>query len=119
VRGPNGFLYEAAGRLDGADLVVNLGKDPKRRSVELEAHNPSDRLQTLTIAAGAYRMPPALTQPLEPHTQSFIAMDASANGHWYDIRVGCAEDPAFLRRFAGRLETGKPGVSDPAIGRRV
>ena len=119
VRGPNGFLYEAAGRLDGADLIVNLGKDPKRQSAEFEAHNPSDRVQTLTLAAGAYRIPPALTQPLEPHSASFIGMDASMDGRWYDLKAGCTEDPTFLRRFAGRLETGKPGVSDPAIGRRV
>ncbi|HWE47137.1 MAG TPA: phospholipase C, phosphocholine-specific [Caulobacteraceae bacterium] len=118
VRGPNGFLYEAAGRLDGADLIAILEKDPKLRSVQIEAHNPSDRVQTITLASVPYRIPPAL-QPLRPHTKVFMGLDAAANGHWYDVKVGCAEDPSFLRRFAGRLETGKPGVSDPAIGRKV
>jgi phospholipase C len=25
-------------------------------------------------------------------------------------------EPGFIRRFAGRLETGKDGISDPAMG---
>ncbi len=36
-------------------------------------------------------------------------------GGWYDLKVTCAEDPAFSRRYAGRVETGKPSISDPAM----
>jgi hypothetical protein len=27
-------------------------------------------------------------------------------------------DEAYLRRFAGRVETGEPGITDPAIATR-
>jgi phospholipase C len=38
------------------------------------------------------------------------------SGRWYDFAVRCDSDPAFFRRFAGRVETGKHAVSDPAMG---
>jgi phospholipase C len=38
----------------------------------------------------------------------------SISGHWYDLTLLTKE--GFVRRFAGRLETGKNGVSDPAMG---
>ncbi|MDM0034862.1 phospholipase C, phosphocholine-specific [Variovorax sp. J22P271] len=39
-----------------------------------------------------------------------------ASGQWYDFVVTCDADPAFHRRLAGRLETGRHSVSDPAMG---
>jgi phospholipase C len=38
-----------------------------------------------------------------------------ASRRWYDLTVTSEADPAFLRRFAGHVENGQPGVSDPAI----
>ncbi|MBO9512473.1 MAG: phospholipase C, phosphocholine-specific [Variovorax sp.] len=38
-------------------------------------------------------------------------------GQWYDFIVTCDADPGFLRRFAGRVETGRHSVSDPAMGK--
>jgi phospholipase C len=35
---------------------------------------------------------------------------------WYDFTVTCAEVPGFSRRFAGRAENGRDGISDPAMG---
>jgi len=36
------------------------------------------------------------------------------SGNWYDFTVTEAES-GFERRFAGRLETGQHGVTDPAM----
>jgi phospholipase C len=44
---------------------------------------------------------------------------AHADGHhgtWYDLTVTVAGDATFVRQFAGRVETGQPSISDPAIG---
>jgi phospholipase C len=38
------------------------------------------------------------------------------SGYWYDFVVTCDADPGFYRRLAGRVETGRHGVSDPAMG---
>ena len=41
--------------------------------------------------------------------------DLAASRRWYDLTVTSEADPAFLRRFAGHVENGRPGVSDPAV----
>jgi phospholipase C len=33
---------------------------------------------------------------------------------WYDLNVTAAASETFLRRLAGRVETGLPSTSDPA-----
>jgi phospholipase C len=39
----------------------------------------------------------------------------AASGGWYDLFVTSMEAPAYLRRFAGHVETGRPSLSDPAL----
>jgi phospholipase C len=51
--------------------------------------------------------------PDEEMEQSF---DLSASGAWYDFSVTDGAAPAYLRRFAGRIESGLHGISDPALG---
>jgi phospholipase C len=43
------------------------------------------------------------------------SVDLRAGKRWYDLTVVSDHDGTFLRRFAGHVETGRPGVSDPAI----
>ena len=38
--------------------------------------------------------------------------DLAGSGRWYDFTVTADN---LERRFAGRVETGKPSVSDPAM----
>lgn len=44
-------------------------------------------------------------------------MDLKAGRRWYDVSVTAEGDPGFLRRFAGHVETGADGVSDPATAK--
>ncbi|WZB77258.1 phospholipase domain-containing protein [Achromobacter insuavis] len=48
--------------------------------------------------------------------QGHPQLGLAASGQWYDFAVTCSSDPAFYRRFAGRVETGAHTVSDPAMG---
>ncbi|NEB69458.1 DUF756 domain-containing protein, partial [Streptomyces fulvissimus] len=41
-------------------------------------------------------------------------VDLRAGRRWYDVSVTVDGEPGFLRRFAGHVETGAAGVSDPA-----
>jgi phospholipase C len=38
------------------------------------------------------------------------------SARWYDITVEAPGLPGFGRRFAGRVETGRDSLSDPAMG---
>ncbi|KAF1048783.1 MAG: Non-hemolytic phospholipase C [Xylophilus sp.] len=51
-------------------------------------------------------------------TSTFIRMKPTlgGSGNWYDFSVQCSTQETFARRFAGRVENGRDGVSDPAMG---
>ncbi|WP_328764142.1 MULTISPECIES: phosphocholine-specific phospholipase C [unclassified Streptomyces] len=113
VWGPNGFLRtwkgpakksgpEATARHDAAtgNLKLTLTNSGSA-AVNLTVTNSYDgATQTLRVAAGG--------------TAAYTA-DLSTTGRWYDVKVVSDADTTFLRRFAGHVETGAPGLSDPAI----
>jgi phospholipase C len=37
---------------------------------------------------------------------------------WYDLSITLAGSPIYLRQLAGHVETGRPSISDPALGLR-
>ncbi len=50
------------------------------------------------------------------HANAEMRWRLDGSGNWYDFIVTCDADAAFYRRFAGRVETGRHSVSDPAMG---
>ncbi|MES2625966.1 MAG: phospholipase C, phosphocholine-specific [Pseudomonadota bacterium] len=88
---------------DSGDVLVTLknpGKEPCSLSIKDEAY-----------ASGAPRQ--VVIEPGK-HVQERFALRDSAN--WYDFSVTNVAASGYLRRFAGRVETGKDGLSDPAMG---
>ena len=123
--GPNGFLRRFSG--DAAAAAARRGVAPEVASASrgilggilvLTLRNDGATPLTLTIAHNAYSHEPARTRTLAPgaHVDETIALGEAFG--WYDVSVTCAQSPAFLRRLAGRVETGRPSVSDPALGAR-
>lgn len=51
---------------------------------------------------------------LRPGTSLEQSVSTARGRGWYDVSVTVEGDSAYLRRFAGHVETGRPGVSDPA-----
>ncbi len=43
------------------------------------------------------------------------ALDLRGSKSWYDVTVISDVDATFLRRFAGHVETGRAGSSDPGL----
>ncbi|MFE9557448.1 phosphocholine-specific phospholipase C [Streptomyces sp. NPDC006692] len=115
VFGPNGFLrtFTGPGKTAGPEVtarhnaatgnldltMTNAGKT----AVHLKVANASaygGAVHTFTVAAGA----------TVRHT-----VNLRAGKRWYDVSVTSGADTTFLRRFAGHVETGATGVSDPAL----
>jgi phospholipase C len=112
VYGPNGLVREFKGVAAAqAGLDVTLRADTASRAVRLSLRNCGDEPATLAILANAYRSP--LPGPLKIDTGQQIetVISVAASHDWYDFTVG---SNSFERRFAGRLETGEHGISDPA-----
>jgi len=63
---------------------------------------------------GGYGCKPR-TLTVRPGATVRHTVDLAASRRWYDLTVTSEADATFLRRFAGHVENGRPGVSDPAI----
>jgi len=72
---------------------------------------------TFNLVANAYA---SLRQlyTLAPRTELTMRLPVANNGYWYDFSATVSSQPDYLRRFAGRVETGRHTVSDPALGQR-
>jgi phospholipase C len=64
------------------------------------------------VQSNAYRTDGPWTLDVAAGATGVLNWDLSQSGHWYDFTVTAAN---FERRFSGRVETGKPSVSDPAM----
>jgi phospholipase C len=65
---------------------------------------------TVTNAYGGHR-----TVTLHHNATVTHTIDLDHSDRWYDVTVSCDKDRTFRRRFAGHVENGEPGLSDPAI----
>jgi phospholipase C len=114
VLGPNGFVREFSGKPDTPEIDVALVYRASARAIELQLTNPNEKSVVLSLESPVDR--PVTTRESELAARATVSprWDVSASGNWYDLTLRTKS--GFMRRFAGRLETGKNGVSDPAMG---
>ncbi|MEU6275429.1 phosphocholine-specific phospholipase C [Streptomyces populi] len=111
VHGPNGFLrtFRGAGGAPGVEATArHAGGD-----VELTLVNRGAAAATLTLTNGYGGRPRVFRVKAGAAVKHTVDLRASAR--WYDLSVVCDGVAGFLRRFAGHVENGRPGVSDPAL----
>ncbi|WP_310717983.1 phosphocholine-specific phospholipase C [Streptomyces lydicus] len=113
VFGPNGFLRTFKGDGKKAGPEVTARHDATAGRVELTLTNPTGTDCHLTVTqayGGAHETFTVRAGATVKH-----AFDLRASKRWYDLSVTSDTDKTFLRRFAGHVENGRPGVSDPAL----
>ncbi|MFD3835751.1 phosphocholine-specific phospholipase C [Streptomyces sp. NPDC058642] len=111
AHGPNGFVrsFKGANKTAGPEITARHTGD----DVELTFTNKGVKTARLKVTSGYGGRARTLT--VRPGTTVRHRVDLAASRRWYDLTVTSDTDPAFLRRFAGHVENGRPGVSDPAI----
>jgi phospholipase C len=113
VHGPNGFLRQFRGPARAAGTEATARGDAATGNLRITLRNDGDRDATLTVTdayGGASQR-----QTLAPGASRELVIDLQASQRWYDVSVTSDVDGGFLRRYAGHVETGRSGVSDPAI----
>ncbi|MGW7263945.1 phosphocholine-specific phospholipase C [Streptomyces sp. NPDC054842] len=111
VHGPNGFLRTFRGPAGAAGPEVtarHAGDD-----LELTLTNKGSKAVTLRLGDGYGGK--ARTFRVRAGATVRHTVDLRASRRWYDVSVTSEADPAYLRHFAGHVENGRPGVSDPAL----
>jgi phospholipase C len=120
VCGPNGFLREFAGDAEDPRLEIQCEYARKNGAltggVELRVISRAERDWTLQVKDHGYKSGDH-TMAIKAGGDQKLLLVLERSHHWYDFSVTLSGADRFLRRFAGRVETGKSGFSDPVMGR--
>ncbi len=111
--GPNGFLRTWKGPAKKAGPEVTARHAGATGNLALTMTNSGTAAVNLTVT-NSYGGAPQTFRVAAGGTLTHT-VNLAATSRWYDVTVVSDLDTTFLRRFAGHVETGAPGVSDPAI----
>ncbi len=119
VHGPNGFYRSFSGLVEAqASIASSLryepGDDGLTGNVLLQLKNDGEQTTAVTISDNAYGQK-AIAKTVEAQRVTGVVLDLTASHGWYDFTVKTDGVDAEAR-YAGRVETGKPGISDPFMG---
>lgn len=117
VYGPNGFFREFRGDQHDPAVRLSFYCDQATNMTGVLVGN-EDRFNTCTIEIRdhAYTNPPQ-THTLKPTVAANIDIPTRKSSGWYDFTCRISHPSGqFVRRYAGRVETGKWGTTDPAMG---
>jgi phospholipase C len=116
VLGPNGFHRHFRGRSTEVQPEVRADYAANSGDLELTLRNTGSADATFELVANAYFdvRPSSIEVRAGAEVQQSLSLQQS--GHWYDFSVTVKQLPDYLRRVAGRVETGRHSVSDPALG---
>jgi phospholipase C len=115
VLAPGGFHRHLTGRAAPSAAGPEVDVAYVRGDLEIALHNRGVEPVELVLRANAYTSEEyRVTVPAGQDRVRRWSLERSA--HWYDITVEARGLPGFRRRFAGRVETGRHSLSDPAMG---
>ncbi|WP_426668915.1 phosphocholine-specific phospholipase C [Mucilaginibacter sp. McL0603] len=125
VYGPNGFFREFKGNAQDPSVQIDFNyqhalTDSKKLTgnIELVVTNLTNQPQTIEITDHAYKSNNH-KKVLPASGKITMALDLKDSHNWYDFGVRIAGHQSFEKRYAGRVEIGEPGFSDPFMGRVI
>jgi phospholipase C len=110
------FTGHYTGQLGAAQPEARLRYDVAAAAIELTVTNPGNADLAVQVTANAYFDTGPWQATIAPGQRWMQSFPLAASGRWYDFTLSAPALPAYTRRFAGRLETGRNSVSDPAMG---
>jgi phospholipase C len=121
VLGPNGFHRHftgnarrvAAAAQPNPEIAVRFDAATSEMVVDLT--NTGTRDCSFSVVTNAYSSAAPVAASVAVKGRARVTRNLAASMGWYDFSVTVAGQPDYSRRFAGRLETGAPSVSDPAM----
>jgi phospholipase C len=117
VHGPNGYFRQFRGNTKEdahSKPEVQLRYDAAEGDVVLSLSNSGLAACTMQAIDG-YNGNVQRSYPVQPGANVEDRWLLTTSAGWYDISISSMESPAYLRRFAGHVETGRPSLSDPAL----
>jgi phospholipase C len=130
VYGPNGFYREFMGNEKDPqlDLLINYERGKGKSNKELTGNivlsilNKENKPVTVEIIDNSYKTGNkslSLASSANGKASGTIQLNLEKNHAWYDFSIRIKGFPLFEKRYAGRVETGHPGKTDPLMGREL
>ena len=124
VNGPNGFFREFKGDDTDPNIIVHCdyerSKDTLTGHLLIHLQNLDAKQEyNLEIIDNAYRKNWSQSVVLKPDASESMVIKLDKSFGWYDISVQVRNFQKFEKQYAGRVETGKEGFSDPLMGRII
>jgi phospholipase C len=125
VLGPNGFHRHFVGSAKKVAAMgqpnpdVSVAYDVAGKQLVVTLVNNGAGPATFSITPNAYSTAPASTVTVVARSQTKFNWLVSTTGGWYDVNVTVKSLPEYVRRIAGRMETGAASVSDPAMATQL
>ena len=121
VVGPNGFYRSFTGRSAMSPLAVRTAYERHGTeltgNVQVQLHNKSTEPASVTIKDNSYASD-TITTKVKPGQEASVVLQLKRSHGWYDFTVK-ADSVNGEARYAGRVETGISGFSDPLMGGAV
>ncbi|NCI50498.1 phospholipase C, phosphocholine-specific [Sediminibacterium roseum] len=122
VYAPNGFYREFMGNPNNPLVKITCEYETGRINTKkltgnlvLSITNNENKALKCTVRDNSYKTG-SKTKEIAPGAKTQLVFDLSKSYHWYDCSVVFEGYSAFEERFAGKVETGEPGKTDPLMG---
>jgi phospholipase C len=118
VHAPNGFYRSFTGDAASHALQVRTEYDKNSGGLtgDMRIHLRNQGATPITVAVKdvSYKSG-ATTKAIKPGQEESVLLHLKQSHGWYDFTIKTEGSQAELR-YAGRVETGRPGFSDPLMG---
>jgi phospholipase C len=127
VYGPNGFFREFKGSAEDPGISIRCEYQQNTvqiltGNINLMFRNHTDHHLQIEVIDHAYGNPlvkKMLVSSVKSPEEMVIPVNLSKQFGWYDFSIKITGMDLFEKRYAGRVETGEPGFSDPFMGRMM
>ena len=113
ILGPAGYHRHFRGMAE-PPLGLTAAFDPKAVQLTLSLRNTGDKAIDANAMGNAYALK-TWRVSVPPGGAVSDAWPLDKQGGWYDLSLTLPGHPGWLRRYAGRLETGRDSISDPEM----
>ncbi|RKO69510.1 phospholipase C, phosphocholine-specific [Sphingobacterium puteale] len=122
IHGPNGFYRMFKGEAKHPNIKIRCTYEKSKDENSFTGRllftciNQDSRSHQLLVEDVSYGQGRKEVQ-LKSGVSTTILFDLSKQSFWYDFRISCKDYSAFQEQYAGRIEIGHSGKSDPLLSR--
>ena len=117
VHGTNGYFHGFSGNIHINEPEISLNYDAKKGGLTVKILNPHDSMANLSVISNSYDYAVPESISIKPKSTEKLNWLLTKSGNWYDFSI--KSDKGFHYRFAGRVETGKHSITDPAMAKKI